>query len=153
MTLMLQVSTIEEWWNINSLFMCSLTQYWGAPGMFFLSFFFFWGHFHILTPPLSSLNYKTSLVVQWLGICLPVQGWKLSHWPGKIPWAAGHLSPCATTTEAHTLESPRTITRGASTRRSPHTTTGEQPSPTSTRDSPCAAPKTQHHKNINWFFN
>ena len=41
----------------------------------------------------------TSLVVQWLRICLPMQGTWVKPWSGKIPHAADQLSPCATTTE------------------------------------------------------
>ena len=40
-----------------------------------------------------------SLVGQWLGICLPMQGYGFSPWSGKIPRATGELSPCAITTE------------------------------------------------------
>ena len=42
---------------------------------------------------------RTSLVVQWLRICLPMQGHGFEPWSGKIPHAAEQLSPCATTTE------------------------------------------------------
>ena len=41
----------------------------------------------------------TSLVVQWLRICLPCRGHGLDPWSGKIPHARGQLSLC-TTTEA-----------------------------------------------------
>ena len=44
----------------------------------------------------------TSLVAQWLRICLPLQGTQvraLVPWCRKIPHAAEQLSPCATTTE------------------------------------------------------
>ena len=37
----------------------------------------------------------TSMVVQWLRICLPVQGTLVNPWSGKIPHAAGQLSLCA----------------------------------------------------------
>lgn len=40
-----------------------------------------------------------SLVVQWLGIFLSLQGHGFEPWSGKIPYAAGQLSLCATTTE------------------------------------------------------
>ena len=40
---------------------------------------------------------KVSLVVQWLRIHLPVQGF--DPWSGKIPHAKGQLNPCTTTTE------------------------------------------------------
>ena len=45
-------------------------------------------------------NRGTSLVAQWLRICLPVQGHGFDPWSRKIPHAAEQLSPCATTTEA-----------------------------------------------------
>ena len=41
----------------------------------------------------------TSLVVQWLRICLPMQGTRFDPWSGKIPPALGQLSMCATTPE------------------------------------------------------
>ena len=47
---------------------------------------------------------RTSLVVQWLRVCLPVQGVWEDSWSGKIPRAAGQLSLCAATTEPSGLE-------------------------------------------------
>ena len=41
----------------------------------------------------------TSLVAQWLRICLPMQGTQFKPWSGKISHAAEQLSLCATTTE------------------------------------------------------
>ena len=46
----------------------------------------------------------TSLVVQWLRICLPMQGHGFDPWAGKIPHAAEQLNPCTTTTEPVHLE-------------------------------------------------
>ena len=40
-----------------------------------------------------------SLVVQWLRIHTAMQRHRFDPWSGKIPHAAGQLSPCATTTE------------------------------------------------------
>ena len=40
-----------------------------------------------------------SLVVQWLRICLPMQGTQVRALVRKIPHAAEQLSPCTTTTE------------------------------------------------------
>ena len=43
----------------------------------------------------------TSLVVQWLRICLPMQGtWP---WSGKIPHAAEQLSPCGLVSQLQSL--------------------------------------------------
>jgi len=68
-------------------------------------------------------------VVQWLRIRLPVLGHRFDLWSGKIPCDAGQLAPCAVTGEATT--------------RSPLIATREKPSLTATRESPCAAMKTQ----------
>ena len=43
---------------------------------------------------------RTSLVAQWLRICLPTQGTWVGSLVQEIPHASGELSPCATTTEA-----------------------------------------------------
>ena len=70
----------------------------------------------------------TSLVVQWLRICLPMQGTQVrslvgelrSHMPrGNEARAPQLLSPCATTREpaCHRLQSPCTTTREKPTRR------------------------------------
>ena len=42
---------------------------------------------------------RTSLVIQWLRIPLPMQGNGFDPWSGKIPRAKDQLSPCATTAE------------------------------------------------------
>ena len=55
----------------------------------------------------------TSLVVQWLRICLPVQGHGFSSRSGEMPQAAGQLSLCANTTEP-ALWSPRAANTEAS---------------------------------------
>ena len=47
---------------------------------------------------------RTSLVVQWLRICLPKQGRWVQSLRQEDPHAAENLSPCSTTTEAHALE-------------------------------------------------
>ena len=44
-------------------------------------------------------NIGTSLVVQWLGICLPIQGTWVRSQAGKTPHDAGQLCLCITTTE------------------------------------------------------
>ena len=40
-----------------------------------------------------------SLVAQWLGVRLPVQGTRFKPWSGRIPHAAEQLGLGATTTE------------------------------------------------------
>ena len=42
---------------------------------------------------------SASLVVQWLRVCLAMQGHQFSLWSGKIPYAKQQLNPCTTTTE------------------------------------------------------
>ena len=42
----------------------------------------------------------TSLMVQWSGICLPVQGTWFDPWSRMSPHAMGQLNPCAATTQA-----------------------------------------------------
>ena len=44
-------------------------------------------------------SWQSSLVVQWLRICLPMQGREFDPWSGKIPHASGQLNLCAATTE------------------------------------------------------
>ena len=67
-------------------------------------------------------------------------------WSRKIPHAAEQLSPSTITTEAHALGS---ATRKATPVSSPQTSTREQPSLASTRESPCTTMKTQQsHRSI-----
>ena len=51
--------------------------------------------------PLKLMLPGTSLAVQWLRICLPMQGTWFDPWSGRIPHAPG--SPSAASTEAHAL--------------------------------------------------
>ena len=44
-------------------------------------------------------NYRTSLVVQWIKICLPVQGTQVQSLDWEDPRASEQLSRYATTTE------------------------------------------------------
>ena len=53
----------------------------------------------VLTLLETEKEMRTSLVVQWLRVCLPMQGTRFKPWSGKIPHAAEQLKPCATTTE------------------------------------------------------
>ena len=48
---------------------------------------------------LTEVLFRTSLVAQWLRICLPMQGLRSHLWSGKILHASGKLNPCATATE------------------------------------------------------
>ena len=53
---------------------------------------------------IKSTLMETSLVVQWLRICLPIQGTQVQSLVGEDPHATEQLSPRAATTEAHALE-------------------------------------------------
>ena len=57
----------------------------------------------ILIPDKTDFKIKTitgtSLVAQWLGICLPSRRHRFNPWSGKIPHATEQLILCATTTE------------------------------------------------------
>ena len=44
-------------------------------------------------------SFRTSLLVQWLRIRLPMQGHRFEPWSRKIPHAAEQLSLCTATTE------------------------------------------------------
>ena len=91
----------------------------------------------------------TSLVVQWIQICLPVLEHGFDPWSGVIPHAAEQLSLCATTKEPARVYSPYPVTGEAATVRNPRTAAGEWPPPAATRKA-CAAVKTLHdHKQIN----
>ena len=48
---------------------------------------------------LKKSSVGTSLVAQWIRICLPLQGHGFDTWSGKIPCALEQLSPRTTTTE------------------------------------------------------
>ena len=69
---------------------------------------FLFGNNFKCTKSSKTKNSGTSLVVQWLRICLPMQI-GIGSIPGhetKIPRAAKQLSPCTTSTEARVLWSP-----------------------------------------------
>ena len=76
----------------------------------------------------KSSRQGASLVVQWLGIHLPMQGIWIDSWFGKTPNAARQLSPWATTTEAHGPESLCSTAREATAMRSPHSPQPEKAS-------------------------
>ena len=57
-------------------------------------------------------NARTSLVAQWLGVRLPMQGTRFDPWSGRIPHAAEQLSPFATAA-VPALWSPRAETAEA----------------------------------------
>ena len=49
---------------------------------------------------LSKVLFRTSLMVQWIGSCLPMQGtWVISFCSRKIPHASEQVSPRAPTTK------------------------------------------------------
>ena len=50
--------------------------------------------------PTSKTWWRSSLVVQCLSICLPMQGHGFDPWFRKISHAVGQLSPCTTATKA-----------------------------------------------------
>ena len=52
-----------------------------------------------LVTVIEIIGWGTSLVAQWLRICLPMQGHGFEPWSVKIPHATERLSPWATTTE------------------------------------------------------
>ena len=68
-----------------------------------------------------------SLVVQWLRICLPMQGHGFEPWSRRIPHVAEQLSPRATTPETHAHRSQCSTTREATAMRSPRTATKSSP--------------------------
>ena len=49
--------------------------------------------------PISKKNWRTSLVVQWIRICLPMQGTWVQSLIWKDPMCYRETKPCATTTE------------------------------------------------------
>ena len=81
----------------------------------------------------------TSLVAQWLRICLPMQRTRFDPWSGKIPHASEQLSPCATATEppCYNYWSPCAATTEA---RVPRARAPQQKEATAMR-SPCTAMK------------
>ena len=68
---------------------------------------------------------RTSLVVQWIRISLPIQGTRFSPWSGKIPHASEQLSTC-THYWTHLLQllDPVVWEPVLCIKRSPHTTRG-----------------------------
>ena len=98
-----------------------------------------------------------SLVVQWLGICLPIQGTWVQSLVWEYPTCHGAAKPTSHNYWASTLESvscnywahtPQLLSSGSRTReataiRSPHTATRVAPLAT-TRGRLLAATKTQH---------
>ena len=83
---------------------------------------------------------RASLVLQWLRICLPMQGTQVQ----PLVWedATGPLSPCSTTAEP-VLQSPSSTAREATAMRSPLTATREQPPLTTTWENLCIAIRIQ----------
>ena len=68
----------------------------------------------------------TSLVVQWLRICLPMERTSVPFLVSEDPTSLGHLILYATTTEAPGPYSLRSTTREVTPQRSPHTATRQQ---------------------------
>ena len=61
---------------------------------------------YVVTDTQLKMKNRASLVVQWLRICLPMQGTRVRALVWEDPTAAEQLSPCAATTEP-ALYSPR----------------------------------------------
>ena len=86
---------------------------------------------------------QTSLIVQWLRICLPVQGAQVWSLVWEDPTCRGATKPCATTTEPmchngwnpHTW-SPCSAVREVTAMRNPRTASGEEPPLLETREKP-----------------
>ena len=94
-----------------------------------------------------------SLVVQWLRICLPMQGTRVRALVWEIPHAAEQLGPCVTTAEPARLEPVLHDKRGRDSERPAHRDE-EWPPFATTRESPRTETKTQHsHKSINQSIN
>ena len=91
----------------------------------------------------SKKKYRASLVVQWLRICLPMQGTRFKPWSGKIPHAVEQLGPWATITEPARLEPVLRNKRGRDNERPAHRDE-EWPPLAATRESPRTETKTQH---------
>ena len=86
---------------------------------------------------------RTSLGMQWIGICLPAQGtlvWSLAQ---EDSTCGGAADPRATAPEAHTPGTCASTTREAAARRSSCAATREQPLLSTTGEGPPAATKTQ----------
>ena len=62
------------------------------------------------------MQWRTSLMVQWLRVCLPMQGTLVRSLVQESPRTTGQLSPCATTPEAW---APQSLC--STTMKSPHT--------------------------------
>ena len=94
---------------------------------------------------------RTVLVVQWLGICLPMQG----TWVRSLAWedsTCPGASTEATTTEAQALWSPWSATREVTAMRSPHTTTREKAPLMATRRKPSRSNEDPLQPKINKYF-
>ena len=77
----------------------------------------------------TNQNYtqRTSLVVQWLKIHLPVRDHGFDPWSRKMPHVTEHLSPCTTTTEACMPQSLCSAAREAAAMRSTGTVMESSP--------------------------
>ena len=90
-------------------------------------------------------HYRTSLVVQWLGMYLSMQRTQVQFLVQEDPTCHGVISPWTTTTKAHAPYSLCSTRRETTSMRSPRITT-RQPLLTANREGPCAM-KTQHSQN------
>ena len=79
------------------------------------------------------MEYGTSPVVQWLRICLPVQGHGFDPWSRKSPHAEDATKPAPQLLSLHNC-SPYSTTRQATRMRSLHALTREYPLLAATRE-------------------
>ena len=101
----------------------------------------------------------TSLVLQWLRVCLPMQGtwvrslvWEDPTWQGAAKPRLQLLEPSLCPKRSHSSEKPSHLNQRepppSSTRESPRPPQPErEPPPSSTRESPCTAMQSQHSRN------
>ena len=88
-----------------------------------------------------------SLVVQWLRICLPMQGTRVRALVWEDPTCHGATRPVTTITEPAHLEPVLRNKRGRDSERSAHCDE-EWPPLAATRESPRTETKTQHSHKI-----
>ena len=89
----------------------------------------------------------TSLVAQWLRICLPTQGTRVQSLVWEDPMCCGEQQSACATTSKPVLTSPCATTRQATAARSPCTAINSSPRLTATRDRAPTATKARRKQN------